>query len=362
MTDVPATNVETAGVYGQTGAIPIGSQATSAATKDTTEMGAGGSTTARPENPGVSGTPDTEAVYGPNDPADYTPVSTLLSGTLDTTRGYAADLSDPAYRAPGAGSPASTYDTTRAYGFAQAVPADNYPWITGGTTETAYFGAPTGHVLPQTDTITADVGVAVPLTKTGITSSDAELVVKKATTTLVADTDYTVTAEGAAQTRTYTITAIDSTDVDDGDTLTVAYLYGDDAYFASHDPTAVPPAPTTGTAVAKDRAVRVVWTNPDLAQTDDIDGYVIQSDTGGTRYVPGGLTAMDFENVVPGQSYRFRVAAFNEAGIGEFSGWSNAIVPLNYDETPTGSLDPANTINPIYNSDGTIVAGTGLGV
>lgn len=364
MPDTPATNVETAGVYGNAGAIPVGSQATSGAVKDTTEIGGAGSVTKRPENPGMSGTPDTEAVYGPNDPGDYTPVSTALSGTQDTTMGYAAasDMEAPAYRAPSSGVPASTYDTSRAYGYAEAVPAENYPWITDGTTETASFGAPGGHLLSQTDTLTADVGVAVPLTKVGIVTAGEDLVVMKGATALVEDTDYTVTATGAAQTRTYSITAIGSVNLSDGDSITVAYLYGDAAYFSSHDPEAVPPAPTIGTVTAGDRMVTVNWTNPALAIEDDLDGYVIQSDTGGTRYVPGGLTRFTFEQVVPGQAYKFRVAAFNEKGLGEFSAWSASVTPLNYDQVPTGALDPKNTVNPIYNVDGTVVPGTGLGV
>jgi hypothetical protein len=360
MPDTPATNVETAGVYGHAGAIPVGSQAVSGAVKDTTEIGGAGSITARPENPGMSGTPDTEGVYGPNKPESFSPVSTLMSATKDTTQGYAANMSAPVYRAPGSGSPGVIKDTTNAYGFVAAVPVDSYPWITQGTIETGTFGAPGGLVSSQTDTITADVGVPVPLTKSGILSTPAQLVVKKGVTTLVVTTDYTVVTTGTAQTRTYSITAVDSVTVNDGDSLTVQYLYGDASYFASHDPTAVPPAPVIGTAVAGDRRIRVVWTNPALAQTDDIDGYLIQSDTEGTRYVPGGLLAFDFENVVPGQSYTFRVAAFNEKGLSVFSAWSNAVVPLNYDQVPTGALDPDNTGNPVYNADGTIVAGTGL--
>ena len=358
----PAQNVDTSGVYGQTGAIPVGTQATSGAIKDTSEMGAGGSTAARPDPPAMTGTPDTEGVYGPNQPASFTPVSTLLGGTRDTTQGFAANMSNPAYRAPAGNVAASTYDTARALGFTAAVPTDTNSWVTDGTTETANFGAPTGKILTQTDTITADVGVGVPLTKTGILSSAAQLVVKEGATTLAVTTDYTVTASGAGATRTYSIVAVDSTAVDDGDTLTVTYLYGDAAYFATHDPAAVPPAPTIGTAVALDRAVRVVWTGPTLGIADDVDGFVIQSDTGGTRYVPGGNLNFRFETVTPGVEHKFRVAAFNEKGLGEFSAWSNAVTPLNYDQVATGSLDPKNTVNPIYQADGTIVPGTGLGV
>lgn len=362
MPDVPATNTETAGVYGNNAAIPVGSMATSGAVKDTSEVGAGGSTTARPESPTLSALPDTEGVYGPNDPSDFSPVSTLLAGNKDTTQGFAGNMSAPVYRAPLSGSPGTIKDTTNAYGFTAAVPTDNYPWVQNGNIETATIGGPGGKIASQTDTITADVGVAVPLSKTGITSTAAELVVMKGATPLVLATDYTVTATGTAQTRTYSITAIDSVNLNDGDSITVQYLYGDALYFATHDPTAAPPAPTIGTAVAGDRRIRVVWTNPSLAQTDDIDGYLIQSDTMGTRYVPGGLLAFDFENVVPSQSYKFRVAAFNEKGLSPFSAWSNAVTPLNYDQVPTGSLDPKNTVNPIYNADGTVVPGTGLGV
>lgn len=70
------------------------------------------------------------------------------------------------------------------------------------------------------------------------------------------------------------------------------------------------------------------------------------------------------------QGYRFRVAAGNKAGLGAYSAWSAYAVPLNYSAPQPGHqgqtqtelvLDPANTINPIYNPDGTIKAGTGLG-
>lgn len=71
------------------------------------------------------------------------------------------------------------------------------------------------------------------------------------------------------------------------------------------------------------------------------------------------------------QGYRFKVAAGNAAGLGPWSAWSAYVVPLNYNEAQpgsegsinvgTGSLDPANTVNPIYLPDGTVKAGTGLG-
>ena len=79
-------------------------------------------------------------------------------------------------------------------------------------------------------------------------------------------------------------------------------------------------------------------------------------------YKPDGTTPYN-------QGYRFRVAAGNQIGLGPWSAWSAYAVPLNYNEPQsngsitvgTGSLDPANAINPIYKPDGSIHAGTGLG-
>lgn len=454
MTTPPGANVDTTGVVGNTGAIPIGTQYAQPGTPDTTgDSGAAyGSTTPRPNPPGMSGTPDTEGVYGPNQPSAFTPVSVLLGATLDTTQGFAGNMSAPVYRAPLTTPGASTYDTTNAKGFTGAVPVDNYPWISGGTTETAYFGAPSGSIVSTSVDRTIDqttptaastagvIGAAASLvvvnkgkintvtdeshvltalnpftlTNNGVTDATTAIVVKKSTTVLVLGTDYTIVATGSAGTRNMSITPIDSATVDSGDTLLVTYHYGSAAYFTpvtlvlttdytvtftggmaqrtftllrasgssavangdtvgityqvgdatywgTHDPTAAPPAPVIGTAVAGDRKAKVVWTLPTLSATDDIDGFIIQTDTGGTRYVPGGLLNFWFETLVPGQAYKFQVAAFNEKGLSAFSALSNAVTPLNYDEVPTGSLDPKNTVNPIYNADGSIVAGTGLG-
>lgn len=547
MADVPATNIDTTGVVGNASAIPLGSQFTDGSNKDSTEIGAGGSATARPGPPLVTGTLDTEAVYGPNLPSAYTPTSTLISGTRDTTvSSGAANVSNPVYRAPNlAGTPASTVDTENALGYTAAVPTDNFPWVTGGTLETPYLGAPSGAIVSQTDTRTIDhttptavsskqgvIGAAsslvvvdngqvftvsaeahtidqttpftlthagvttlaagltivnngqiiavtaeshtidlttpFTLTHAGVTTAAASLVVKKGASTLVYNTDYTVTPTGSGATANYTIVRLNTAATSNGDTVTVGYSYGNTAHFTpatlvnvtdyaatptgsgatanfsivrnssstacangdsvavsyqygnakhftpgtlalttdytvtfsatgegqrtftilrnnsssaaadgdsvaityqygnaaywgTHDPTAVPPAPTIGSCVALDRSVKVVWTAPTLSATDDIDGYVIISDTGGTRYVPGQYTQFLFQELVPGTPVTFAVAAFNEAGLGQFSAFSSAVTPLNYDEVPTGSLDPRNTVNYIYNSDGSTVAGTGLG-
>ncbi len=455
MTTPPGANVDTTGVVGNVGAIPVGTQYAQPGTTDTSigTGAAGGSVTAMPNPPGLSGTPDTEGVYGPNKPELFSPVSTLLSGSLDTTLGYAGNMTQRTYRAPLATPGGTTYDTTGAKGFDGPVPPPEYAWM-DGTTETANFGAPGGKIVSTsidrtidqtTPTAVSTAGVigaaaslavvnkgriitvvdeshaagdplaAFVLTNVGVLSTVTSVIVKKGATVLVKDTDYTVTVVASGSTRNLSILGLDSATVNPADTFLVTYTYGnpayftpvalvlttdylvtftggsaqrtftllragassavangdtvgityqvgDSAYWGTHDPIAAPPAPIIGTAVAGDRKAKVVWTLPALSATDDIDGYLIQTDTGGTRYVPGGNLNFWFETLVPGQAYKFRVAAFNEKGIGEFSALSNAVVPLNYDEVPTGSLDPKNTGNPIYNADGTIVAGTGLDI
>lgn len=362
MTTPPGANVDTSGAVGNPGPIPLSAQY-AAGVKDTTEMGAGGSITARPNPPGATGTLDTEGVYGPNQPAAFSPVSTLIgaAGVKDTTQGFAANMANPVYRAPALAPSGTIKDTGNAQGFTAAIPAENYPWITG-MIETASFGAPTGNLVTKTDAGVIDVTTPVTTTAQGIFTNT--IAVRKTTgnVLLVLGTDYTITRLFSADKTKAEIRRVGaSATVLNGDAITVTYTYGDVAYWGSHDPTAVPPAPVIGTAVAMDRAVKVVWTNGALGEGDDIDGYIIQNDFGGTRYGPGGILVGYFETVVSGTPYKFRVAAFNERGIGVFSAWSNVVTPLNYDEVPPAGLDPKNTVNPIYNADGSIVAGTGLG-
>jgi hypothetical protein len=73
-----------------------------------------------------------------------------------------------------------------------------------------------------------------------------------------------------------------------------------------------------------------------------------------------------------GAQYQLAVAAGNRAGLGPFSNLSDYVAPLNYSAPQPGAqgtttagpgvLDPRNSINPVYRPDGTVRAGTGLGV
>ena len=192
--------------------------------------------------------------------------------------------------------------------------------------------AATGALAPATDSTAAN------LTKTGIVTPPAQVIVRDLTSTendpLQADGqvleygyDYTVVQSGAGPWTSYTVElAPGSVNAAAGDTVTVDYWYGADP-----------------------SSVSAVFTQGLYQNTPAI-------------YRPDGSTPYS-------QGYAFRVAAGNQLGLGPFSAWSPYVVPLNYAEPQssgsltvgTGSLDPANAVNPIYRPDGTIKAGTGLG-
>lgn len=164
--------------------------------------------------------------------------------------------------------------------------------------------------------------------KSGVVTPPAQLIVRDATTGIVLEYgyDYTVTQVGIGPWTQYQVTlATGSVNAAAGDSVIIEYWWTD---------------PTT---------IQAVFTQGLLPNTPVI-------------YKPDGTTPYT-------QGYRFKVAAGNKAGLGSWSGWSAYVVPLNYNEPQsnasitvgTGSLDPANTVNPIYAPDGTVKAGTGLG-
>lgn len=179
---------------------------------------------------------------------------------------------------------------------------------------------------------------ATTLTKQGILTPPAQVIVRDLTSTendpmqptgtvLEYGYDYTVTATGVGPWVTYTIAlAAGSVNAAAGDSIAVDYWYGADP-----------------------SSVSAVFTQGLIQNTNVI-------------YTPSGSTPYN-------QGYAFRVAAGNQIGLSAYSAWSAYAVPLNYNEPQsnasitvgTGSLDPANTVNPIYLPDGTVKAGTGLG-
>ena len=140
--------------------------------------------------------------------------------------------------------------------------------------------------------------------------------------------DYTIAVTGIGQWAAYTISiAAGSQNAQASDTLVVEYQYG---------------------------------ANPGTITTLFTQGLVQNT---AVIYKPDGTTYTQ-------HGYRFHVAAGNRAGLGPYSSFSAYVVPLNFNAPQPGHegstqtelvLDPANATNPIYNPDGTVKAGTGLG-
>lgn len=125
-----------------------------------------------------------------------------------------------------------------------------------------------------------------------------------------------------------------------------------------------PAAPGTPTVAAGNRSVTVSWSAVADPAGAKVRGYRIEGSTGGVDFAGRDATSYVIETLVPSQSYKFRIAAYNDNGESAFSAFSAAVTPLNPDEPGPGhavALDPANTVNPIYSPDGTIKAGTNLG-
>ena len=116
-------------------------------------------------------------------------------------------------------------------------------------------------------------------------------------------------------------------------------------------------------AAAGDQIIVEYWYGADPSALSTVFTQGLTQNTP-VIYKPDGSTPYN-------QGYAFQVAAGNRAGLSAFSALSAYAVPLNYAEAQpghegsitvgTGSLDPANSVNPIYRPDGTIKSGTGLG-
>lgn len=124
--------------------------------------------------------------------------------------------------------------------------------------------------------------------------------------------------------------------------------------------TLVPVAPNAPTAASGDRFITVSWAAvADPASDAPVQGYVIESDTGGHVQAAANVTQARFERATGAQAYKFRVRAQNRNGDGPWSPFSvSSVSATNYDEIPPAGLTAANTVNPIYNEDGSIKPGS----
>jgi hypothetical protein len=125
----------------------------------------------------------------------------------------------------------------------------------------------------------------------------------------------------------------------------------------------VPAQPAAPTGISGNGQIVVVFAAVSDPANDKVLGYVVESDTHGSVYAPRNATSANFDNCVPDQPYKFRVAAFNASGTGRFSALSTlAYTPYNgeeNDKTKPAGLTAANRVNRIYRPDGTVKPGTG---
>jgi hypothetical protein len=439
MADTPASNVDTEGAYGHAGSVPVGEAATSGylqpdgtvGTTDTEGTAPGG---AENTPPPPATEVDTSGTNGTNLPSNFHPVDVSMTGNPDTVSsdGSVIRQANPAYRAPAAYVAGGTVDTTHTDTLGVGPAPDDTQSLYTGNQDSGNIGAgttakivtenltldTTGHVLSKAGVLPAGAVTVVnkgqiiavtgeshvlsglaafTVTHSGVTDLPAAVVVKKGTTTLVQGTDYSITATGSAGTANYSITPIDSVNVDsgdtllvsyhygnakyfanatlttttdytktysgegagttlkitrvntaassDGDTVAVTYSYGDSAYWGSNIPATRPGIPTIGTVVAENLAVKVNWTAP--SGNVDITSYIVQCVPGyGTKYVAANALSTDFTQVQAGVAYKFRVAAMNARGESAYSELSAAVIPRNDYANPVYKVvDESHTLS-----------------
>jgi hypothetical protein len=308
---------------------------------------------------------------------------------------------------PVSGQPALYGQPSTAGGITSGQPAYQSDTFTGAFNS----GAP--NVLTKT-------GITIPpgqLVVRDLTSTQKEPL-QPATQVLIYGYDYTVTQTGAGPTLSYQIRRVaTSVNSANGDTITVGYWYSQMgtaplAAIADAVSAVAGVATLTRTDIATPPGSLIVWdTTISKALAYGLDYTVTASGVapyagmtinlittgpagaGATNalvvyYSYGAMLAAVFSQGLPankagiytpagavrtiGQGVQLSIAAGNRAGLGPFSSWSDYVTPLNYNApqpgaqgtitTGPGALDARNSINPVYKPDGSVRAGTGIGM
>jgi hypothetical protein len=88
----------------------------------------------------------------------------------------------------------------------------------------------------------------------------------------------------------------------------------------------VPGAPVIDDAVAGDQSATVHWSAPVSDGFANVTGYVITA-SNGAQLVVGDVKSATFGGLINNDSYTFKVAAINAAGIGPYSAVTNTVSP-----------------------------------
>jgi hypothetical protein len=283
-------------------------------TQSSSETGAPGSEYAVSETePGAfgwpPGSPDTNPVYGAGLPENFAPASNALAGTLDTTIAGGSDLvpsmysSPPGYRAPTSGVAAANKDTTLTDILGNAIganPLQTNSAYAATPVDTSYIGAPAAPtpLLTQTDAFPADQpGQRDYLSQQGLIPSSIVVTDTTTSTLLVLGTDYTVTTAGNGASTAAYIIPVAGTNFTAGNSISVAYSYGDPAYWDSNPPASAPGAPALTSATAVNRGASVTWQAP--SGTVPVDYYLLEASDRGTMYVPVTGQPVDYGQPAP---------------------------------------------------------------
>jgi Ca2+-binding RTX toxin-like protein len=105
----------------------------------------------------------------------------------------------------------------------------------------------------------------------------------------------------------------------------------------------IPGTPTLDAAVAGDTSAILMWTAPEHDGGTPITSYqvVVKDEAAGgsadrlVRDIPATASSYQVTGLTNGRSYRFRVRAVNEVGVGVFSRQSSPLVPLELPESVT---------------------------
>jgi len=295
----PTTGSTVAGIGDQAAGGSLTDPAAGA--QSSSETGAPGSEYAVTDTvPGTTGwplgAPDTESAYGGQLPETFAPSTNYLSGTLDTIAGAGGNLvpamfpSPNAYRAPSAGVAAGVKDTTLTDILGNQVNAtptllnSAYPAIVA---DTSYSGAPAAPTAlqSQVDAFAADLpGVPDYLSQQGVVASTIVVTNTTTSTLMVLGTDYTVTTAGNGPTTVAYVTPIVAAHFASGNSVSIAYSWGDATYWDSNAPSSVPGAPVMTSAVAVNRGATVTWQPP--AGLAPVQYYMLQCQDLGTMWVP----------------------------------------------------------------------------
>jgi hypothetical protein len=269
------------------------------------------------ETPTESGTRDTTAVSGGG-----TGTSTAdRASNRDTTVTGGGGVDDPS------NSAATQPDTTGAQGGENEHHTDDPTQYLTGTTDTQSSGAPANHADPAYRPPSLDPSAS--------------------------NVDTTWTDRPVS----------DGVEIDQSNQWQSENLDTQNPKVALQTTTAnMPGTPAKPTVAAGARGATVTWVAVADPAGAPIRGYRVEGSTTGVAFAGRNATSKFVNNLTPSQAYKFRVAAVNDNGVGDYSDWSDAVTPLNPDQAGPGhptTVTPENRVNPIYNARGEVKAGTG---